>query len=183
MQVLQVNITGKRLELRPLMAENLELARQWVNDPPTARGLLRVLPVSQPEQEKWFQAICGDPTRMVWAVFQGGDHIGTCGLYHLDLLHRKAEAWFLIGRAEARRKGLGREMAELLLAYAFNGLGLHKVYLHVGQDNLPAIKLYQALGFEIEGTLVDEYFLAGHFCDVLRMRLFAWQWRQTHQQD
>ncbi len=171
-----MNLDGDKLALRPLRAEDLEQARAWVNDPELARGLLRVLPVTQAEQERWFADICQNPARMVWAVFEQDRHVGNCGLYHLDLLHRRAEAWFLLGEAQARGRGLGREMARLLLDYAFRSLGLHKVYLHVGVDNLPARRLYESLGFTTEGTLADEYFLAGGFCDVLRMRLLEGQW-------
>lgn len=178
-----MNLSGKRLVLRPLGAAQLEQSRQWVNDPRIARSLLRVLPVSQPEQERWFQGICTDSSRLVWAVFEGPNHVGNCGLYHMDLLHRRAEAWFLLGLEESRGRGLGLEMAELLLEYAFDSLGLHKVYLHVGADNRTALKMYTAAGFEIEGTLVDEYFLAGHYHDVLRMRLLDNQWRQLHRTD
>lgn len=171
-------LSDGKLRLRPLEAGDLERARGWVNDPETAQGLLRVLPVSQVEQQAWYEAICRDPGRMVWAVETGGEHIGNCGLYHLDLLHRRAEAWFLIGAPAFRGQGLGKAMTTLLAEYAFAGLGLNKLYLHVGADNLRAINLYRGLGFNDEGLFRDEYFIRGAFCDVLRLALFAADWRQ-----
>ncbi|MFZ5585097.1 MAG: GNAT family N-acetyltransferase [Thermodesulfobacteriota bacterium] len=167
-----------KLRLRPLEAGDLERARVWVNDPETAQALLRVLPVSQVEQQAWYEAICRDPSRLVWAAEAGGEHIGNCGFYHLDLLHRRAEAWFLVGVPTFRGQGLGKAMTVLLAEYAFAGLGLNKLYLHVGADNQRAINLYRSLGFSDEGLFRDEYFIRGAFREVLRLALFAADWRR-----
>jgi RimJ/RimL family protein N-acetyltransferase len=174
-------LAGPHLSLRPLEQGDLETSRAWVNDRETARGLLRVLPVSQLEQQAWYESISRDPTRMVWAVQAGPVHVGNCGLYHIDFLHRRAEAWFLIGDHSRRGQGLGREMASLLLEYAFRDLGLNKVYLHVGADNARARGLYEALGFVCEGVLRQEYFIAGDFRDVLRLSLLGKDWRFKEQ--
>lgn len=177
-----MQLKGSKVILRPLDREDLERSRQWVTDSDTARGLLRTLPVTQPEQERWFERISTDSTRMVWAIQADGEHVGNTGLYYIDLLHRRAEAWFLIGSPERRGQGLGKEAAELLLQYAFQGLGLNKVYLHVGKDNIPAIRLYQGLGFVQEGELVQEYFIQGSYLDVLRMRILASEWHHRHKE-
>lgn len=174
-------LAGPNLRLRPLEQGDLERSRDWVNDPETARGLLRVLPVSQLEQQAWYEAVSRDPARMVWAALAGPIHVGNCGLYHIDFLHRRAEAWFLIGEAARRGQGLGREMASLLLAYGFTDLGLNKVYLHVGVDNARARRLYETLGFVCEGILRQEYFIAGEHRDVLRLSVLARDWRAGEQ--
>jgi ribosomal protein S18 acetylase RimI-like enzyme len=36
--------------------------------------------------------------------------------------------------------------------------GLHRIGLHVVEDNTAAVKLYMKLGFKVEGTLVDAYY-------------------------
>lgn len=175
-------LVGKNLHLRPLELSDLERSRAWVNDRETARGLLRVLPVSSLSQQAWYEQVSRDPTRMVWAVVEQQAHIGNCGLYHIDLIHRRAEAWFLIGDSSRRGRGLGQEMASLLLTYSFDGLGLNKVYLHVGAENLKAIRTYEIVGFVNEGTFRQEYFIAGQFRDVLRMALLADAWRNRTQE-
>ena len=107
-------LVGKNLRLRPLEQGDLERSRAWVNDQETARGLLRVLPVSPLSQQAWYEQVSRDPARMVWAVEEQQAHVGNCGLYHIDLIHRRAEAWFLIGDSARRGRGLGQEMAGLL---------------------------------------------------------------------
>ena len=172
-----MKLNGPRVILRPLERRDLERSRAWVNDPDNAALLLRVLPVSEIEQERWFENLCTRPDRHVWSVEVDGQHIGNVGLYKIDLIHRRAEAWTLLGEPGWRGKGLGRESMGLLLDYGFNGLGLNKIYLHVDRENAIAQNMYKKLGLIIEGELVAEYFIRGRFRDILRMRLLASEWQ------
>jgi RimJ/RimL family protein N-acetyltransferase len=173
-----MNLSGPRVVLAPLERRDLERSRAWVNDPGNAALLLRVLPVSEIDQERWFENLCTRPDRFVWSVTAEGRHIGNVGLYNLDLIHRRGEAWTLLGEPDSRGRGLGQEALSLLLDYGFDGLGLNKIYLHVARDNVLAQKMYTKLGFIIEGELAAEYFIRGQFCDVLRMRLLAPEWHK-----
>ena len=49
-------------------------------------------------------------------------------------------------------RGIGRRMLSALLDLADNWLGLTRVQLGVNSDNVPAIRLYESMGFEHEGT-------------------------------
>lgn len=168
-----MKLIGSKVILRPLERRDLERSRAWVNDPENAARLLRVLPVSEMEQEQWFENICTLYDRYVWAVEIEGQHIGNVGIYHIDLVHRRAEAWTLIGEPAWRGKGLGQEAMALLLDYSFGGLGLNKLYLHVDEENIIAQKMYKKLGFIEEGKLVGEYFIQGRFRNIIRMRLLV----------
>jgi RimJ/RimL family protein N-acetyltransferase len=53
--------------------------------------------------------------------------------------------------AGLRGEGLGREVTRLVLAWAFNVLGLHRVELEVLASNSRAIGCYRACGFRQEG--------------------------------
>lgn len=159
------------VKLRPLERNDLERCRAWLNDPQTAAGLLRVLPVSELEQERWFETVCLEPARMVWAIEASEAHVGNAGLYHIDLIHRRAELWCYIGEADRRGAGLGRRVCRLLLDYAFEGLGLNKVYVQVGANNRAALALYRGLGFQEEGRFAQEYYIKGRFLDVVRLGL------------
>jgi diamine N-acetyltransferase len=52
-------------------------------------------------------------------------------------------------------KGLGRQVANLIIEYCFKKLKFHRLWLDVYEDNLRAIHLYQSLGFKQEGKLRD----------------------------
>ena len=56
----------------------------------------------------------------------------------------------VIVRPDFRAHGLARQMLQYLIAYARNELHLHSLDLHVWEENHPALRLYQSLGFEVQ---------------------------------
>ncbi|MCS4515774.1 GNAT family N-acetyltransferase [Clostridium botulinum] len=56
------------------------------------------------------------------------------------------------GEEEARGKGYGTQVTELVLNFAFKELNLHRIHLTVLEYNHRAIKLYEKVGFRREGT-------------------------------
>ncbi len=61
-------LIGNNLILRPLERRDLDRSRAWVNDMEIGIALLRILPVTEIEQEKWFEDICKQSSKMVWAI-------------------------------------------------------------------------------------------------------------------
>ena len=76
----------------------------------------------------------------------GGTVIGNA---RLQLLPRhRARFSILIGEAEHRGSGQGREATALLCRYAFERLGVEEIMLEVDPRNVPAIRAYHAVGFQ-----------------------------------
>ena len=55
-------------------------------------------------------------------------------------------------------------------------LNLYKLYLIVDKENPKAIHIYSKLGFNVEGELIDEFFVNGEYRTVLRMCIFQPQY-------
>jgi len=166
-------LIGKKIQLVHLEKEDLAKSQVWVNDPAIKMLMLRVLPVTRMEQEKWLEDIIQSPSKMVFAIklLDTGEHIGNTGFYQIDWLHRRAEFWIMIGERGLWGQGVGTEVVRLMLGFAFSHLNLHKVYLHVGSTNENAISLYQKLSFVTDGILREHYFLDGSYQDVLAMSI------------
>jgi ribosomal protein S18 acetylase RimI-like enzyme len=49
-----------------------------------------------------------------------------------------------------RKLGLARQLMQFIISYATTEQHLEALDLHVWEDNLPAIRLYEALGFELQ---------------------------------
>ena len=65
--------------------------------------------------------------------------------------------------------GLGTVMTETILVIA-KEQELHRIGLHVVEDNIAAVELYKKLGFMIEGTMRDAYYGAdGKYHNMLVM--------------
>jgi RimJ/RimL family protein N-acetyltransferase len=72
----------------------------------------------------------------------------------------------------SRGRGIGREALSLTIAYARDALNLRKLTLEVVAYNTRAERLYKGGGFELEGTLRQQYYLGGSYHDVKVMGLF-----------
>jgi len=164
-------LRGGRVRLEPLEERHLERSLEWVNAPHIMRAVLRVLPVTWEDQRRWHAAIQADPARLVWAIHDQGDdaHLGNTGLYHIDRLHRRAEFWIYLGDPGRRGRGAGGEALRLVRAFAFETLGLERLFLHVAVDNQPALNLYTRHGFLREGVLRGHYRIDGAPVDVAVM--------------
>lgn len=125
------------------------------------------------EHLRWLERIQVQGDRQEFIIVERGTgrSIGTIGLSNIHPKHRHAQYGILIGEIDARGKGLALEASRLLLAYAFDKLGLQRVYLHVFADNEQALHLYRKVGFEEEGRLRQHMYKDGRFRDVVVMAM------------
>lgn len=165
---------GKRIYLAPLMRADRAILLEWINDCETSHFNGSYKPVSEVEQEAWFEAVLRDKQTTIFAIraCDDGRLIGTTQLTHINLLHRRAELRIRIGDDAERSKGFGFEALTLLLEYAKRDLNLRKVYLFVLGDNARALALYRKLGFSQEGILKAHSFINGAYKDEIVMGKF-----------
>jgi RimJ/RimL family protein N-acetyltransferase len=75
----------------------------------------------------------------------------------------------MIGDKSFWGKGIGSEVVELGLKFAFKILKVHKVVLDVREDNLRAIRVYEKNGFVHEGVVQAQVLKNNRYYDLLRM--------------
>ncbi len=80
--------------------------------------------------------------------------IGDINLFDSEEFNGSPEISIMIGKHAG--KGFGTEASKLLLDFAFKKLKLSEVNLSVYKDNLPAVGLYNKLGFATYGEIKDE---------------------------
>lgn len=108
---------------------------------------------SAPWTREMLERAIGSDRNIFFAFIEGGrvqGYIG--GLLIIDEL----EIYNLAVAAPARRRGIGRELAQSLCAAAQEA-GAGRISLEVRQGNAPAIALYEALGFEVVGQRKNYY--------------------------
>ncbi len=110
-----------------------------------------------------FFAICSNDTN---------EHIGNVKIDFHDPKANLSEIGLLIGNKNYWGKGVGYTACKLALDYGFNTMKLHKIYLAVYENNLSAKKLYEKLGFKLEGTLRKHVQVDGTLYDKYYMGLF-----------
>jgi ribosomal-protein-alanine N-acetyltransferase len=92
-----------------------------------------------------------EPGRYTWAVERQGRCIGSAGL-RVDAGRHCASCTVGLFAAGLRGRGLGREITKLVLSWAFDALGVHRVELQVLAGDHRAISCYRACGFRQEGV-------------------------------
>jgi UDP-4-amino-4,6-dideoxy-N-acetyl-beta-L-altrosamine N-acetyltransferase len=164
-------IVGKRIILREIEEEDLDLIVKWRNDPEILKWLFSYLHLSKVKQRKWYEKYLDDATQQTFIIEVKEEKtlIGTIGLTDIDYKNQKGELTIIIGEKEYWGKGLGEESLKLLVKFAFNEMNLRKIKALVFSDNEVAIKLYEKCGFVKEGVLQEEIFKNGAFKDVILM--------------
>lgn len=77
-----------------------------------------------------------------------------------------------------RGRGYGRDALEVLCAFAFDQLNLHKISLGTWAFNEHAQALYAKVGFVVEGRERDYLFRDGTYHDAVAMGLLRSEWGQ-----
>jgi len=103
---------------------------------------------------------------------QTDEHIGNIKLDFHDAKANVSELGLLIGNKNYWGKGVGKEACKMLLKYAFDTLQIRKIYLAVYEPNIAAKKLYENLGFKLEGTLRKHISIKGQNFDKYLMGIF-----------
>jgi len=120
-----------------------------------------------------------DPGAYAWAIEYDGHCIGSAGLRVEPDQHC---ATYTVGLfvAALRGRGLGREVTRLILAWAFDVLGAHRVQLEVLASNGRAINCYLACGFVREGIRREAQLYPDGWKDFIVMGVLRDEWRQHH---
>lgn len=145
-------IEGTLVALAPLDVSDAAAWARWLRDPDTTRYLYGrrgppPAPSTEAEVRTWGRRASADPRMLVVGIEEraGGTVIGNARLQLLA--RRRARFSILIGEAEHRGSGQGREATALLCRYAFEQLGIDRITLEVDPRNVPAIRAYLAVGF------------------------------------
>jgi ribosomal protein S18 acetylase RimI-like enzyme len=70
-----------------------------------------------------------------------------------------------------RRKGIGEQLV-IKTINTSKEIGLERIELEVYKSNIPAIKLYEKIGFKKEGLKIKGRKIDGKYDDVIEMALF-----------
>ena len=109
-----------------------------------------------------------------WALHlkKNGKHIGNIKIDPINKKHGTGEYGIMIGDKNQWGKGFAKEASFAIIDFCFNKMNLRKITLGVVEDNIQAVKLYQKIGFIIEGNFKKHAVYNGVYCNILRMAIF-----------
>lgn len=166
-----------RLLLKSITAEDWPLFLRLYQEPLVIRYIADPLPESEirarfearlPEWDKHGQRwLC-----LVMREKRSDKALGITGFRPEWLPFQQAEVGFG-SLPEEQGKGYGKESLLAVLDFAFHACGFHKMTATVTEGNLASRGLLESCGFQLEGTLRDNYRLAGQWRNDWRLGLLA----------
>lgn len=126
--------------------------------------------ISKDDPPEWVRfAVC---------LRETGEHIGSNGLMGISPIHRTAETESNFHNAAYRGAGYGSEAKQLLLAYAFERLGLHSVHSWVWGPNTRSAAALRKQGYRESGRVHWSGTKNGEWTHAYTFDFLAEEWRE-----
>lgn len=164
------------ISIRKFTAEDIPNKVRWINDENNNTYLHYDLPLEIEKTQRWFENIKNRTDRYDAIIEADGVSVGVIGLLNIDRVNLKAEYYITLGEVSYRRKGVSYIASQQLLNYAFELLGLNKVYLNVDADNIAACNFYEKLGLRCEGIFKEDMMHRGKMIDRKRYAILKKEW-------
>ena len=151
--------------IRKFNINDVENKVKWINDSANNKYLHYNLPLEYEKTIEWFKRTESLTTRLDAVIEYEGIPVGLIGLLGIDMTNKKAEYYICMGEQNFKGRGIAKTASNLLVEYAFETLGLNKIYLYTERENDAAQKLFEKLGFEKEGLLKEDIIYNGRKVD------------------
>lgn len=102
--------------------------------------------------------------------------IGLASLFGFNWASHHCMFGIGIGEYDYRGRGYGTEATQLTIDFAFRELGMHRVGLIVFAYNERARRVYEKIGFVLEGTQREAMYKDGQRWDVHSMAILRPEW-------
>lgn len=175
MKTRPIFLEGNNIFLGPLSKDdNLDDYASWLNDAETTRymGSGR-FPATVEGLRDYIGSYNSSKDGMLLGIFlkKPVRHIGNITLHQIDWRNGLAEIGILIGDKKARGKGHAKEAVTLAARHAFTRLNLRKVTTGMIKGNEASKRVFEKIGFKVEGVLREHFFLDGEHLDCFRLGL------------
>ena len=109
---------------------------------------------------------------MGYSLKKNNFHIGNVKVDPINKFHGLGEFGIMIGEKSEWGKGYAKESTITIINYCFKKIKLRKITLGVVEDNIAAFKMYEKIGFLIEGKYKNHGFYNNKYCNMIRMAIF-----------
>lgn len=170
-------LIGAKVYLRPAVPDDIAESHEWLtqSDPDSMSYQISRL-VSPTEAAEIFRRQTKNELDLTLMVNKKADDepVGIVTTANFNPLNRSVEIIILIN-PERRRKGLGKDALKTVSKFLFFQRGLNRIYSQVGNFNTPGTKLFQSVGFKLDGKLRQNHFYKGEFHDTFVYSLLRFE--------
>ena len=138
---------GERVVLRELIRSDVDGMADWPRFDEPALHWANLDLATPRDRDAWYERSRSNPTRRRFTIWNdAGRVIGTIGLRNIDFRYGEGTLGIIVNAADVGG-GRGTDAVRTLCRYAFERLGLRKVYLDVADGNDRARRCYDRVGF------------------------------------
>ena len=142
---------------------------KWRNNEKVVQNFIYRKPISREEHICWMEqkVATGRVIQFIICDLQTDKPLGVVYIQNIEEEHSKAEEGIFLGEEEAFGRGIGTEAARLMVRYAFEILGLHKLSARVLAYNMASRRMHEGAGYEQEAYFKQELYLDGKYEDLI----------------
>ncbi|HEY4457952.1 MAG TPA: GNAT family protein [Pseudonocardiaceae bacterium] len=177
----QPTITGSLVTLQQLDASYIEDYLLMLGDPEAVRltgsnaGEPTEPAVVREKALAWLGSRPDQHDRADWAILRktDGRFVGEVVFNEFDQDNESVNFRIMLGPAEHFGHGYGSEATRLVIDYALNVVGVHRIGLEVYAFNPRARRVYEKCGFQVDGVRRDALRWGDEWIDATIMSIVA----------
>jgi RimJ/RimL family protein N-acetyltransferase len=164
--LLTSSIVSERIILRNLTDADADGAYvAWMSDPEVTRFLeSRFTLHTNGSLRAFIKLMREDPDSLLLAIEHrdGGQHIGNIKIGPIDRHHMNAAVGIIVGEKRNSGQGIAAEAIRAVARYAFQSMGLEKLWAGCYAPNVASVRAFEKAGFVREGHLNRHWRLEGN---------------------
>lgn len=174
-------LTGSLVVLRPVRVSDAPALAASAREPEVNRLTGTHATFTLAQLERWYASRAEHDDRLDLAIVERttSETVGEVVLNDLTVHNRSCGFRIALFGRRFFGRGLGTEASRMVLAHAFETVGLHRVALEVYAFNPRARHVYEKIGFSHEGILRHALHWQGDWIDAHLMAILADEWA-TH---
>lgn len=159
---------GKLVSLRAVEKEDYEQIKEWLTEPDLLYLLgARLLPMSTIEPDKLPELFRMRDGRVQSIVTRDRGLVGLAVVGNFHEFNRTAQIMIIIGDRSEWNRGYGSDAIRGVVKFAFEELNLNCVEAIIPAFNQRAQRVFEKVGFTVEGRLRSRFFGRGQFRDMI----------------
>lgn len=164
-----IKIIGEHVYLRPITHDDTDLIVKWRNDENVIKYFFYRGEFTKESHERWIRERIetGEVVQFMVCMKDDDRPLGCTYVRDIDYQNKKAEYGVFIGEEDARGHGIGKEILNLTVDYAFKELKLHRIYARVRDNNEASLYSFLHCGFEKEAVLRESIYCDGEYVNVV----------------
>ena len=169
-------IKGQHTALRAIEKDDLPRLLAWRNRPDLRRYFREYRELNIQQQVNWFENKVNNDigTRMFSIVDSQQELLGAAGLCYIDWINRTADFSIYIGKNGLYiDELLAPDAAKVMIKYAFEELGINRLWSEIYSFDHAKVKFFKSLGFNLDGTHRQTHWAENSWHDSFFFSLLA----------